>query len=117
MGKENAFEVADSAAQHGSNKKCGGEHAAGSAADEGDGSRDNFEDGKNREDFPGVLAVHGLVHGIVACAHDLGIAEKGDESDEKAGGSRLKVLGPSRKRSEARTEIADGFGEENGSEA
>ena len=76
MGKEDAFDVADGATEHGSDEERGRKHAAGTSADERNRGGDNFENCEDGEDFPGVLAVHGLVHGIVAGAHDLGSAGK-----------------------------------------
>ena len=96
VGKEDAFDVADGAAEHGSDEERGSEHAAGSAADERDRGGENFENGEDGENFPGVLAVHGLIHGIVAGAHDLRSAEEGDEADEKSGERGLKILRPAR---------------------
>ena len=110
MGEEDALDVADGAAEHGSDEERGREHAAGSSADERDRGGDNFENCEDGEDFPGVLAVHGLVHGIVTSAHDLGSAEESDESDEESGECRLKVLRPARQGFEAGTQIADRLG-------
>jgi len=42
MRKVEAFDVADGAAEHGSDEKRGGEHPSGSAADERDGGGENL---------------------------------------------------------------------------
>ena len=108
--EKDALDVADGAAEHGSDEERGSEHAAGSAADERERGGENLQNGEDGENFPGVLAVHGLVHGIVTGAHDLRKAEEGDESDEKSGECGLKVLRPARQGFEARAQIADRFG-------
>ena len=110
-GKENAFDIADSTAEHGSDEERGGEHATGSSADERDSGGNNLENSEEGENFPGVLPVHGLVHGAVARAHDLRKAEKGNESDEQSGERGLKVLRPARQSFEAWTQIANRFSE------
>ncbi len=57
--------------------------------------------------------MHGLVHIIVARAHDLGSAEIADESDNESGGGRLEILRPARPGSQARAEIANRLGKNN----
>ncbi len=117
VGEEDAFDIADGAAEHGSDEERGSEHAAGRAADEGERGGENLENGEDSEHFPGELAVHGLVHGVVTGAHDLGKAKEADETDEESGEGGLEVLRPARKRFEDGTQIADGFGEGNRGEA
>ena len=55
--------------------------------------------------------MHGIVHGTVACAHDLRKAKKADQSDEKSSERGLKVLRPAWEGLEARSKIADRFRE------
>ena len=67
-----------------------------------------FRPARTASVFPGELIMHGLVHELVAGAHDLREAEPANQSDEEAGGGGLAILRPARQSTKARVEEADG---------
>src|SRR5438270_708347 len=109
--------ASDRASEHGSDKEGGREHASRGAADEGEGGGDDFQEGEECEKFPGELAVHGLVDVLVAGAHHLRSSEKADDADEESGGGRLEVLRPAGQGFQARADVADKLGENDGGDA
>jgi len=61
--------------------------------------------------------VHGLVDGLVACAHDLCESEVADAANQQAGDCGLDELRPLRLATELRAKIAEGLREQERGEA